>query len=196
MFIHIIFTRVFVHPKWLAGILSRTVPTKPQCQVKCLDVQKQNLQIVFPPCFSITKKRLMVIPVMSLQWIISSQFAGKTFENLSQTPLTPKKNGPTHSCNFLCLPSSLILELKTGVNLHTIRMKLNHKSSDFQLPLPSKKRKIHLAIGVWITGAPGTNLQMKKKHVEGKQMSHEKKTQPYFPLNPGCFIGILISWCS
>ena len=40
--------------------------------------------------------------------------------------------------------------------------------------------------------APGCCVSWKSRDF---QMSHEKKKQrPYFPLNPGCLIGILISW--
>ena len=175
MFIPIIFNKGFYTSQMVSRISFTNSIYQPNHNIKWnVGVSRHKIcKWMFPPCFSITKKMLVVISVMSLQWIISSQFAGKTFKNLSQTPLTPKKNGPTHSCNFVCLPSSLILELKL-VNLHTIKMKLLHISSDFQLPLPSKKRKIHLPIGVWITGAPGTNLQKIKTQVEGKQMSHEK----------------------
>ena len=189
MFIPIIFERVFVHPKWLAGFPSPTVYTN-QTTISsemsgCPDTKFANgCSLLF--LASRRKGRWWY------QWCLYSEsfpanLQGKRSQKLSQTPLTPKKNGPTHSCNFVCLPSSLILELKTGEPWY---YQDETKPQVVRLPTSTPLKKTEdsprdWSLNYWSSWHESSD---EKTSLRGsKWATKKKKKQPYFPLNTGCF---------
>ena len=176
MFIPIIFERVFVHPKWLAGFPSPTVYTNQTTMSSemsgCPDTKFANgCSLLF--LASRRKGRWWY------QWCLYSEsfpanLQGKPLKIWVKHHWPPRKTDPhTHATLFVF--QVLSFWSSKLVNLHTIKMKLLHISSDFQLPLPSKNGRFTSRLEFELLELLAHESSEEKTQVEGKIDEPRKK---------------------
>ena len=176
MFIPIIFERVFVHPKWLAGFPSPTVYTNQTTMSSemsgCPDTKFANgCSLLF--LASRRKKGWWWY-----QWCLYSEscpanLQGKGPKNWVKHHWPPRKTDPhTHATLFVFQVLSFWSSNWWTFILSRWNYSTSRPTSNFHSPQKTEDSPPDWSLNYWNSWR--TNLQKIKTQVEGKRMSHEK----------------------